>query len=143
MAEAIEVYRSTYCCKAGCTASVRPVRTFMVEFLDGLEDTDEDASVDDDPCDDLETEPALGWTESEARRVSGARRTQRAKSETIAQSLIDLCAVAPFIRRQRHHLSLSETQFGWQVRSNRVMLLPYERCLQLDRIVPIASVVGS
>jgi len=45
-------------------------------------------------------------------------------------------------------VSLSETQFGWQVRSNRVMLLPYERCLQLDlvgagRIVPIASVLGS
>jgi hypothetical protein len=45
-------------------------------------------------------------------------------------------------------LSLSETQFGWQVSWNRVMLLPYERCLQLDlvgagRIVPIASVVGS
>ena len=45
-------------------------------------------------------------------------------------------------------LSLSETQFAWQVSSNRVMLLPYERCLQLDlvgagRIVPIASVVGS
>jgi hypothetical protein len=46
----------------------RELVELMVEFLDGLEDTDEDASVDDDPCDDLETEPALGWTESEAGR---------------------------------------------------------------------------
>jgi hypothetical protein len=30
----------------------RELVELMVEFLDGLEDTDEDASVDDDPCDD-------------------------------------------------------------------------------------------
>jgi hypothetical protein len=35
--------------------------------------------------------------------VRGARRTQRAKGETFAHSLIDLCAVAPFVGRQGHH----------------------------------------
>jgi hypothetical protein len=45
-------------------------------------------------------------------------------------------------------LSLSETQSGWQVKSNRAMLLVDERCLQpdlvgADRIVPVASVVAS
>jgi hypothetical protein len=43
---------------------------------------------------------------------------------------------------------LSETQSGWQVKSNRVMLLVDERCLQpdlvgADRIVPVASVAAS
>ena len=45
-------------------------------------------------------------------------------------------------------LSLSETQSGWQVESNWVMLSVDERCLQLDlvgadRIVPVASVAAS
>ena len=45
-------------------------------------------------------------------------------------------------------LSLSETQSGWQVESNWVMLLVDERCLQpdlvgADRIVPVASVAAS
>jgi hypothetical protein len=45
-------------------------------------------------------------------------------------------------------LSLSETQSGWQVKSNRAMLLVDERCLQpdlvgADRIVPVASVAAS
>jgi hypothetical protein len=48
----------------------------------------------------------------------------------------------------RAYLSLSETQSGWQVESNWVMLLVDERCLQLDlvgadRIVPVASVAAS
>src|SRR5258705_4525015 len=29
--------------------------------------------------------------------------TQRAKSETLAHSLVDLCAVAPFVWRESHH----------------------------------------
>ncbi len=40
----------------------------MLEFLDGLEDTDVDSQCDDDPIDDLEMEHSLGWTDSEARR---------------------------------------------------------------------------
>jgi hypothetical protein len=45
-------------------------------------------------------------------------------------------------------VSLSETQSGWQVKSNRAMLLVDERCLQpnfvgADRIVPVASVAAS
>jgi hypothetical protein len=45
-------------------------------------------------------------------------------------------------------LSLSETQFGWQVKPNRAMFLSYERSLQPDLvgagiIVPIACLVGS
>jgi hypothetical protein len=44
-------------------------------------------------------------------------------------------------------VSLSETQSGWQVESNWVMLLVDERCLQpdlvgADRIVPVASVAA-
>jgi hypothetical protein len=46
------------------------------------------------------------------------------------------------------YLSLSETQFGWQVKPNRAMFLSYERSLQPDLvgagiIVPIAGLVGS
>jgi hypothetical protein len=45
-------------------------------------------------------------------------------------------------------LSLSETQFGWQMKPNRAMFLSYERSLQpdlvgADIIVPIADLVGS
>jgi hypothetical protein len=48
----------------------------------------------------------------------------------------------------RRRLSLSETQFGWQVKPNRAMFLSYERSLQpdlvgADIIVPIAGLVGS
>src|ERR1700736_886525 len=49
---------------------------------------------------------------------------------------------------QQQDVSLSETQSGWQVESNWVMLLVDERCLQpdlvgADRIVPVASVAAS
>jgi hypothetical protein len=73
-------------------------------------------------------------------RWKSRRRGGRPQIDTELRALIRLMSM--------ENLSLSETQFGWQVSSNRVMLLPYERCLQLDlvgagRIVPIASVVGS
>src|SRR5712671_1228716 len=50
--------------------------------------------------------------------------------------------------RPKTHLSLSETEFGWQVKPNRAMFLSYERSLQPDLvgagiIVPIAVLVGS
>jgi hypothetical protein len=46
------------------------------------------------------------------------------------------------------YLSLSETQFGWQVKPKRAMFLSYEISLQpdlvgADIIVPIAGLVGS
>ena len=36
----------------------------LLEFLDAVDDTDVDSQCDDDPIDDLETEPSLGWTAS-------------------------------------------------------------------------------
>jgi hypothetical protein len=52
------------------------------------------------------------------------------------------------VRLRSNQLSLSETQSGWQVESNWVILLVDERCLQpdlvgADRIVPVASVAAS
>src|SRR6266851_3314854 len=37
----------------------RELVEMMLEFLDGLEDTDTDTQCDDDPCDDVELEPSL------------------------------------------------------------------------------------
>src|SRR6202022_4494439 len=83
-------------------------------------------------------------------------RAQDAQFSTVADELFGV-GVAPRHHRRAfgdaevglpHPVSLSETQSGWQVESNWVMLLVDERCLQpdlvgADRIVPVASVAAS
>jgi hypothetical protein len=83
----------------------------------------------------------------EATFLSAASITLRISSGR-ARSVECGARTTPAVLLLEGDVVLSETQFGWQASSNRVMLLPYERCLQLDlvgagRIVPIASVVGS
>jgi hypothetical protein len=39
----------------------------LLAFLDAVDDTDVDSQCEDNPVDDLETEPSLGWTDSEAK----------------------------------------------------------------------------
>src|SRR5439155_18133858 len=52
--------------------------------------------------------------------IRAAGRTQWAKFETIAHSVIDLCAVGPFVWRQRHHRVVDRCIRGEVILGNRI-----------------------
>ena len=47
----------------------------LIETLDAMEDTDEDAAADDVPCDEDELESNLGWTTAANQDLALARTT--------------------------------------------------------------------
>jgi hypothetical protein len=52
--------------------------------------------------------------------IRAAGRTQWAKFETIAHSLVDPCSVAAFVRRQRHHRVVDRCIKGEVILGNRI-----------------------
>jgi hypothetical protein len=74
-------------------AKVRELAKSLIDFLDGLEDTDHDTAIDDGPCDTDEREiaegddePSLGSTRSRQRRAANNFHhsiTSSARAKTI------------------------------------------------------------